>query len=617
MLSRIRDRRNTTIGVKPSLESVVTIQRETEAEFDSLCEDVYYAIKEFGLEEQQGEALAASLFDLGMEMFTTGKVSRQMAMSLESISPDLINDRYPINSYTLHPSRTNLSVAMEAAFKGRNVLIGGLVAGILFLLVKIFGKLGETGAGTASNGAAIASSAKPLVDAAKAAETLSKNPTVADRINELMKEDTYINKLEKYKAHYTKSMDVLAHNVTSDKYVQAINIAMAIIPVKRGVGGIASLQARIGDTFSKILKTTDDILDREKANGQHPGEVELLDKANPALDQFKNLKETLTGSLIDPILKQIVEFCKLGGVEVEGDWSWDSLINGMASDDKEVAVVAADLSHPVFKLADYVKQAVHNLREEYIKPSDYIDRIYQRHTKPYDAYNECIRDIERLADFVGTNVPDDDFNEKSKEMSAYFNTMAKSWQDAMAKRNKSQAAMLKSAGPLQTGLVRGNIASRIFSGDVTETNRAEKTGVSHHISNSTNLATLRDGRELEEYNREINRNVVENYDDAQALKRAKDFEAASKNMVNLLKTVSNEFAVIQLQMLKLMFLTNADASYLFNTFSAITLFIGNNAKKIDDKAINNQEEVDSNCHYLIEQIKDFEERRPRHSLNSD
>ena len=616
MLSRIRDRRNTTIGVKPSLESVVTIQRETEAEFDSLCEDVYYAIKEFGLEEQQGEALAASLFDLGMEMFTTGKVSRQMAMSLESISPDLINDRYPINSYTLHPSRTNLSVAMEAAFNGRNVLIGGLVAGMLLLLVKIFSKLGEPGASTGSNGAAIASSAKPLVEAAKTAEELSKVPTVAERINELMKEDTYINKLEKYKAHYTKSMDVLAHNVTSDKYVQAINLTMKIIPI-RNPDGIAKLQTAIGEAFSNILKNTETILDREKTSRQHPGEVELLDKQNPALDQFKALQDSLPADKIDPIIKLIVEFCKHGGVEVDGDYSWGSLVNPMHSDDKDIAVNPPDLSHPIFKLADLVKQAVKNLRDEYIKPSDYIDRIYQRHTKPYDAYNECIRDIERLSNFVGTNKPDDDFEEKSKEMSAYFNAMAKSWQDAVKKRNATQAELLRGAGPLQSGLVRGKIASQIFSGDVTETNPDKKTGVIHHISNNANLAKLRDGEDLDNYNNEINKNVVENYNDSQALKRAKDFEAASKNMVSLLKTVSNEFAVIQLQMLKLMFLTNSDAAYLFNTFSAITLFIGNNARKIDDASVARQDDVDSNCQYLIEQIKDFEERRPRHSLNSD
>ncbi len=616
MLSRIRERRNATIGVKPSLESVVTIQRETEAEFDSLCEDVYYAIKEFGLEEQQGEALAASLFDLGMEMFTTGKVSRQMAMSLESISPDLISERYPVNSYTIHPSRTNLSVAMEAAFNGRNFLIGGLVAGVLMLLVKIFSKLGETGSGTASNGTAIASSAKPLVEAAKTAEELSKIPTVAERINTLMKEDAYINKLEKYKGHYTKSMDVLAHNVTSDKYVQAVNLSMKIIPIRQP-NGIAKLQTAIGEAFDYILKSTEDILDRDKSKGQTPGSVEFLDRANPAADQLKILKNNLPSNEIGLVLKDVVEFCKLGGVEVEGDWSWSSLVDPMENEDKDIAVNAPDLSHPIFKLADYVKKALTNLRDEYTQPSDYIDRIYQRHTKPYDAYNECIRDIERLADFVGTNVPDNDFEKKSKEMSDYFNAMAKAWQDAANARNRSQAEMLKSAGPLQSGMMRGKMASQIFSGDVTETNREQKTGVSHHISNNTNLATLRDGRELAEYNKEINKHVVENYDDSQALKRAKAFEAASKNMVSLLKTVSNELAVIQLQMLKFMFLTNSDAAYLFNTFSAITLYIGNNARKIDDADIAHQDDVDSNCRYLVEQIKDFEERRPRHSLNSD
>ena len=131
MLKRIREQRYANIGGKPSLESLTLVQRESDAEFDSLCDEFVYAIKEFGLEEQQGYALADSLFDLSMEMFTTGKVSRGMAMSLESISSDLIDERYPINSYTLKPSRTNLNVAMEAALSGRNILIGGIIGGIL------------------------------------------------------------------------------------------------------------------------------------------------------------------------------------------------------------------------------------------------------------------------------------------------------------------------------------------------------------------------------------------------------------------------------------------------------------------------------------------------------
>ena len=94
MLKRIREQRYANIGGKPSIESLTLVQRESDAEFDSLCEEVVYAIKEFGLEEQQGYALADSLFDLSMEMFTTGKVSREMAMSLESISPDLIDERF-------------------------------------------------------------------------------------------------------------------------------------------------------------------------------------------------------------------------------------------------------------------------------------------------------------------------------------------------------------------------------------------------------------------------------------------------------------------------------------------------------------------------------------------
>ena len=62
MLKRIREQRYANIGGKPSLESEQIVQRQSDVEFDSLCEEVIYTIKEFGLEEQQGYALADSLF---------------------------------------------------------------------------------------------------------------------------------------------------------------------------------------------------------------------------------------------------------------------------------------------------------------------------------------------------------------------------------------------------------------------------------------------------------------------------------------------------------------------------------------------------------------------------
>lgn len=608
MLKRIREQRYANIGGKPSLESEQIVQRQSDVEFDSLCEDVIYTIKEFGLEEQQGYALADSLFDLGMEMFTTGKVSREMAMSLESISPDLIDERFPVNSYTLKPSRTNLSVAMESALSGRNILIGGIIGGILLLLVKIFSKLGETGASTGAAGTAIAASGKPLIKAAEAADELRKIPTVAERINELMKEDVYINQMEKYKRHYSKAMDVLIHNQSNDKYVKAMDLALKTIPI-RGRDGLISLQHAIGSCFEVCLRETEEVTK----------DYTKVFQGNPALNQWKFLNEHILPAKADKIIVSVLDFCRLGGVEIPGDVSLVNLFSQMAPTTENPNVGAPDLGNPIFKLSQYVKEAVKNLREEYGKPSDYVDRIYQRHTKPFDAYGELIKDISSVTDYVGKDTIDDDFNKQSAQMSSYFKKMADNWQSLMGGNNRSQKAMLRIMGANQQGIGRGAASVKMFTGDIAEANPVEQAGVAKHSIGASNLAVNRDGRRLEAANNYIHEVAKDEANgDPDLMKVIKEFEEGSKNVYTVLKNLANELAVVQLQMVKLIYLTNSDAQYLFHSFAVITRLIGQDAKKIEKvDSIHYDETITEIVNNLEKAIKDYDEVRPGHILNAE
>ena len=608
MLKRIREQRYANIGGKPSLESLTLVQRESDAEFDSLCEEVVYAIKEFGLEEQQGYALADSLFDLSMEMFTTGKVSRGMAMSLESISSDLIDERFPINSYTLKPSRTNLSVAMEAAMSGRNILIGGIIGGILLLLVKIFSKLGETGESTGAAGTAIAASGKPLIKAAEAADEMRKIPTVAERINELMKEDVYINQMEKYKRHYSKAMDVLIHNQSSDKYVKALDMVIKTIPI-HGHGGLIDLQRAIGTCFDECLKETEEITK----------DYTKVFNGNPQLIHWQHLITIINPAKFDKTIEAVLDFCRLGGVEISGNVTLASLFSEMAPTVDNPTVRAPDLSHPIFKLSQFTKTAVQNLREEYGKPSDYVDRIYQRHTKPFDAYSELIKDLTAVTEFVGKDVIDAEFNKQSEQMSSYFKKMADNWQKLMGGNNRSQKAMLRIMGASQQGMDRGAASVKMFTGDIAEANPVEQAGVAKHPIGASNLAVNRDGRRLEAANNYIHEVAKdEARGDPDLMGEIKAFEEGSKNVYTVLKNLANELAVVQLQMVKLIYMTNSDAQYLFHSFAVITRLIGQDAKKIDDvDSIKYDETIVEIANRLEMAIKEYDELRPGHILNTD
>ena len=98
----------------------------------------------------------------------------------------------------------------------------------------------------------------------------------------------------------------------------------------------------------------------------------------------------------------------------------------------------------------------------------------------------------------------------------------------------------------------------------------------------------------------------------------KAFEEGSKNVYTVLKNLANELAVVQLQMVKLIYMTNSDAQYPFHSFAVITRLIGQDAKKIDDvDSIKYDETIVEIANRLDMAIKEYDELRPGHILNTD
>lgn len=107
--------------LSPALESL----RELEAEIDGY--------------DTQGETVEASIAQVDrwlIELRTVG-ASRSLAVAMESMCPGVLPQRYSAKTFTQHPGKTNLSVAMEAADtagKGLLAVVIGVIAGIVIKL---------------------------------------------------------------------------------------------------------------------------------------------------------------------------------------------------------------------------------------------------------------------------------------------------------------------------------------------------------------------------------------------------------------------------------------------------------------------------------------------------
>lgn len=113
--------------------------KELTASFEALSEE-YQAIdfERFAVRERLLGLSTEEAFFEGIiaEMKKSG-VSRQMVLALESQCPGSVSALVPVNSFTLHASRTNLTYSIEAAEGGKIAAIVAVGAAVLAAVIKL------------------------------------------------------------------------------------------------------------------------------------------------------------------------------------------------------------------------------------------------------------------------------------------------------------------------------------------------------------------------------------------------------------------------------------------------------------------------------------------------
>lgn len=217
------------------------------------------------------------------EMNINGGVNRELAVDLEKLSPGILTEHMPINSFTQFYSRTNLSLAMENAEKLKaGLMIGGglLVAGIVGKIIHwIFTSFGDNDDKMSSAGAkhetAVVTNKKvdDIIDSVMAVFKGYPEEFKTAALNELPKHGFETNTV----ANATAAMNMLTEmgrgepNINA-KYTQYIYDTIND-PAKHGkfvealVAGLPHAMASIEkatETFIQLMKDTNTEIDPDK-----------------------------------------------------------------------------------------------------------------------------------------------------------------------------------------------------------------------------------------------------------------------------------------------------------------------------------------------------------------
>lgn len=124
-----------------TVEGFVTMESAYQLETKEIAQKVRIALVNIDTADQLREQFVAA-----------GKVSRQDVLSLETLCPEAISPRYPVMSYTLVPSATNLSVAMEDASRGKILTFAAIVAAVIAAGIKLIKWIVDLLVGTKGTG---------------------------------------------------------------------------------------------------------------------------------------------------------------------------------------------------------------------------------------------------------------------------------------------------------------------------------------------------------------------------------------------------------------------------------------------------------------------------------
>ena len=147
---------------------------------------MYYGIEGLDLDDElEAESLQHERFSelnsIADRIQENCGVCKTDAVSLEGFCEGLVNDMYPLASYTQVPSRTNYNVSMEFIDTNNKLLMGGVIAAGLAILAKILHWIwkffsGEGGSDAAGAGGGASGSASKL-EAENAETAKGMSPT--------------------------------------------------------------------------------------------------------------------------------------------------------------------------------------------------------------------------------------------------------------------------------------------------------------------------------------------------------------------------------------------------------------------------------------------------------
>ena len=169
---------------------------DTGMAFNYSTEELELEVADEGSQLRELEIVANSIQSQRIELESSGVVSRQDALALESLAPGSLPERYRPATFTLQPSPTNLQVALEANDgANRNIVVRFFVAAWA-LLVKIGKWIVDLFRGTKDLDKDVAVASAQAITVSKiVAEVASSNPVLENTDIEKLIEDSLIDQV--------------------------------------------------------------------------------------------------------------------------------------------------------------------------------------------------------------------------------------------------------------------------------------------------------------------------------------------------------------------------------------------------------------------------------------
>lgn len=228
-----------------TVEGFVSMEAAYDLETKEIAQKVRVALVNIGAAD-----------DLRAQFAAVGKVSRQDVLSLETLCPEAISPRYPVMSYTLAPSMTNLSVAMEDASRGKLITFAAIVAAVIAAGIKLIKWIVDLVTGTKGTGEFAATQAAQSSTVMKTTVEVKKMMNTDATLNSALYDQNELTKLRQEvfldQFKQSTSMGFVKYFIMGDPQTVAFYSTAASLLCKKPGGLLERLERAIQFTTSGI-----------------------------------------------------------------------------------------------------------------------------------------------------------------------------------------------------------------------------------------------------------------------------------------------------------------------------------------------------------------------------